>query len=169
MAERMVTFINTTNRTVGVKIKEYGINKVWKTKNQKISIPYTLVEEMLWHEGFRAMIDRGILYIENLQDKIDLGLEPEGAKKPENILVVNDEEIRDLLIAKPITQFKDFVDKLNPTQITNIVNYAIANDLVDVAKSSYLQEKTGIDILKNVARKKEMERIDLAEAKAKEK
>ena len=67
---RMVNLKNMVNKTVGVKLPEYGVNRKWTTKGQVIPLPYDTVEQMLWHEGFRKMIDRGILYIENMQDKM---------------------------------------------------------------------------------------------------
>jgi hypothetical protein len=52
---------------------------------------------MLWDNGVRVMIDRGILYIPDMKDKIDLGLEPEDATEPENIIVLSDLQINNLL------------------------------------------------------------------------
>lgn len=160
---RMINLKSTVNKTVGVKLPEYNVNRVWKQKGQTIPLPYDTVEQMLWNEGFRNMIDRGILYIDNLQDKIDLGLEPEDAKKPENIIVVSDAEIKNLLTISTLEQFKKSVDRLNRTQIDNIINYAIVNDLVDVAKAMYLKELTGVDILENVSRKKKLEEAEKKE------
>ena len=37
------------------------------------------------------------------------------------------------------------------TQVNNIVNYAIANELVDVNKVSYLKDLTGLDIMKSIS------------------
>lgn len=160
---RMINLKSTVNKTVGVKLPEYNVNRVWKQKGQTIPLPYDTVEQMLWNEGFRNMIDRGILYIDNLQDKIDLGLEPEDAKKPENIIVVSDTEIKNLLTVSTLEQFKKSVDRLNRTQIDNIINYAVINDLVDVAKAMYLKELTGVDILENVSRKKKLEEAEKKE------
>lgn len=157
---RMVYLKNMVNKTVGVKIPEYGVNRKWTQKGQVIPLAYDTVEQMLWHEGFRKMIDRGILYIENMQDKIDLGLEPADATEPENIKVLSDSQIQNLLVAQPYTVFKKEVSELNMTQINNIVNYAIANDIVDVQKCELLQDITKIDILKAVSTKKELERLD---------
>lgn len=160
---RMVNLKNMVNKTVGVKLPEYGVNRKWTQKGQVIPLPYDTVEQMLWHEGFRKMIDRGILYIENMQDKIDLGLEPADATEPENIKVLSDSQIQNLLISQPYTVFKKEVLELGMTQVNNIVNYAIANDIIDVQKCELLQKITGIDILKAISTKKELERLDEVE------
>ena len=160
---RMINLKNMVNKTVGVKLPEYGVNRKWTTKGQVIPLPYDTVEQMLWHEGFRKMIDRGILYIENMQDKIDLGLEPADASEPENIKVLSDIQIKNLLISQPYEVFKREVSSLNMTQINNIVNYAIANEIVDVQKAELLRIVSDIDILKAISNKKEMERLDKAD------
>ena len=60
--ERMVKVTNMVNKTVGVKLPEYGINRKWVRKGQSVPIPFDALSQMLWHNGFRNMIDKGILY-----------------------------------------------------------------------------------------------------------
>lgn len=165
---RMVNLKNMVNKTVGVSLPEYGVNRKWTTKGQVIPLPYDTVEQMLWHNGFRQMIDRGILYIESMQDKIDLGLEPSDATEPENIKVLSDTQIKNLLISQPYEVFKREIFTLTMTQVNNIINYAIANEIVDVQKAELLRTISNIDILKAVANKKEIERLDQIEAKKEE-
>lgn len=160
---RFVKLKSMVNKTVGVKLPEYGVNRKWQQKGQSIPLPFDTVEQMLWHEGFRAMINRGILYIEDMQDKIDLGLEAPDATEPENIKVLSDIEIKNLLTSTPLTVFKKEVKELNMTQVNNIVNYAIANEIVDIKKCEFLENLTKIDILKTIANNKETERIEKAE------
>jgi len=160
---RMVNIVSMVNKTVGVKLSEYGINRKWTKKGQTIPLPYDTVEQMLWHEGFRNMIDRGILYIESMKDKIDLGLEPSDATEPENILVLNDKQIDDLLRNKSYDEFKKIIEKYNLTQINNVINYAILNEITDSQKSDLLFELTGTDVLKEVSNKRELERVDRRE------
>ena len=105
MATRMVKLKNMVNKTVSVKLPEYGINRRWTAKGQVVPIPYETMEQILWHDGFRKMIDRGILYIEDMQDKIDLGLEEEGTTEPPNIVVLTDKQIETLLTTSPIDVF----------------------------------------------------------------
>ena len=92
MATRMVKLKNMVNKTVSVKLPEYGINRRWTAKGQVVPIPYETMEQILWHEKKKKMIDRGILYIEDMQDKIDLGREEEGTTEPSNIVVLTDIE-----------------------------------------------------------------------------
>lgn len=156
MNTRMVKITSMVNKTVGVKRPELGVNRKWTQKGQIMPIPYDIVEQLLWTEGFRNMIDRGILYIDNLQDKIDLGLEPYDAKEPQNIIVLTDIQIANLLKNVPFVAFKQEISKLGMTQIKEIVNYAILHEVVDVQKADLLRQITGTDILKRISFNKDM-------------
>lgn len=156
MNTRMVKITSMVNKTVGVKRPELGVNRKWTQKGQVMPIPYDIVEQLLWTEGFRNMIDRGILYIDNLQDKIDLGLEPYDAKEPQNIIVLTDIQIANLLKNVPFVAFKQEISKLGMTQIKEIVNYAILHEVVDVQKADLLRQITGTDILKRISFNKDM-------------
>lgn len=158
--ERMVKVTNMVNKTVGVKLPEYGINRKWVRKGQIIPLPFDAVEQMLWHNGFRNMIDKGILYIDSMKDKIDLGLEEEGTTEPTNIKVLNDAQILKLLKVDSFDDFKNTIDSLSEVQIRNVANYAITNKIVDVAKCDYIKDLTNIDILKSISDNTAFEKID---------
>lgn len=164
MAERMVALKNMMNATVSVRKPEYGVNRKWNRRGQTMAIPYDTVEQLLWDDGFRRMIDSGILYIENLQDKKDLGLEPEDATEPENIIVLDEKKMDSLLKVVPITVFKREVSKLSKTQTDNLIDYAIENKIVDTAKCSYLKDLTQRDILFAISRREDIAREDAAAA-----
>ena len=166
MAQRMVKVQNMVNKTVSIKKPEYGINRRWTQKGQIIPLPYEAVEQMLWDNGVRVMIDRGILYIPDMKDKIDLGLEPEGAEEPENIIVLKDNQIKELLTTTPFIVFKKEIEKLTQTQVREIVNYAIVNELVDVNKVSYLKDLTGLDIMKSISINHDIKKAEEEEAKS---
>ena len=161
MSTRRVKIVSMVNKTVGVRLPEYGVNKKWSMKGQPQMIDYDIVEQLLWHEGFRRMIDRGILYIEDMKDKIDLGLEPEGAEEPENIIVLKDSQIKELLTTTPFIVFKKEIEKLTQTQVREIVN-----ELVDVNKVSYLKDLTGLDIMKSISINHDIKKAEEEEAKS---
>ena len=164
--ERMVILKSMVNGTVSVNYPQYAINRRWSKLGQPIAIPYSLVEQCLYENGFRRMIDSGILYIENMQDKIDLGLEPYGATEPVNIIALNEKEIEALLNEKDINVFKKKILQLPRVQVDNIIEYAIKNEKVDMNKVSFLKELTGKDILSSITRKREMAELERKEAEA---
>lgn len=160
MATRMVNLQNMVNKTIGLNKPEYGVKRKWTKKGQIIPLPFDTVQQMIYDEGFSKMLERGYLYIDSMQDKIDLGLEPYGATEPENIKVLTDDKIKDMLIKYPITTFKGELKKYNDAQINALVNYAIANEVLDAEKCSLLKDITGIDILKAVALNRDLAKAD---------
>lgn len=160
MSQRMVKVQNMVNKTVSIKKPEYGINRRWTQKGQIIPLPYEAVGQMLWDNGVRVMIDRGILYIPDMKDKIDLGLEPEDATEPENIIVLSDLQINNLLTNVPFSVFKREIDKLPETQVREVANYAILHEIADVQKTDYIGELTNVDILKAISRNKDVKKAE---------
>ena len=117
----------------------------------------------MWQDGFRRMIESGILYIENLQDKIDLGIEPYGTDKPVNIIVLSDKRMEELMTTIPLEVFKEEMQQLPRVQVDNLIEYAINNKKVDSAKCAFLKSLTGKDIFKAIAAREDDEAVLLKE------
>lgn len=147
MAQRMVMVKNMMNCIVSVKDTTYNINRRWNKRGQVLPIPFEVVEGMLWSDSFRRMIDSGILYIENMQDKKDLGLEPQDATEPVNIKALSEMQMENLLTKTPISVFKREVQDLPMIQVDNLIDYAIANRITDAEKCAFLKLLTKKDIL----------------------
>lgn len=162
MTERMVKVQNMVNKTIVIRKPEYNLNRRWTQKNQIIPIPFDTLEQALWNEGIRTLFDRGMLYIPDMQDKIDLDLEPEDATEPQNIIVLTDKQIENLLNNVPFVAFKKELEELSSTQIREIANYAIIHEIANVEKVNYLKSLTDVDILKAISRNLD---IKMAESK----
>ena len=152
MTERMVKVQNMVNKTIVIRKPEYNLNRRWTQKNQIIPIPFDTLEQALWNEGIRTLFDRGMLYIPDMQDKIDLDLEPADATEPQNIIVLTDKQIENLLNNVPFVAFKKELEELSSTQIREIANYAIIHEIANVEKVNYLKSLTDVDILKAISR-----------------
>lgn len=160
-SQRQVELKNMVNCRVVVNRPSYGIRREWVKRNQKIKIPYDIVEQLLFDSGFKNMIDTGILYIEDMQTKIDLGLESSDATEPENIIVLNDTQMAELMTKTPFVVFKKRVADLSRVQVDNLINYAIEKELVDSEKCRFLKELSGgKDIFTAISRKHDMEKND---------
>ena len=162
MTERMVKVQNMVNKTIVIRKPEYNLNRRWTQKNQIIPIPFDALEQALWNEGIRTLFDRGMLYIPDMQDKIDLDLEPADATEPQNIIVLTDKQIENLLNNVPFVAFKKELEELSSTQIREIANYAIIHEIANVEKVNYLKSLTDVDILKAISRNLD---IKMAESK----
>lgn len=160
MTNEMVKVQCMVDAQVVIKKPEFGVNRKWAKRGQTQGIPYDVLEQILWDNGVRHMFDTGILYIEDMEVKKQLGLEPYDAEEPENIIVLNEEEMKNLWSSATIDDFKREVSRLSRVQVDNLISYAIETELVDAQKCRFIKDLTSKDILKAIARKQEMEEFD---------
>ena len=85
--------------------------------------------------------------IENLEIKKKLGLEPEDAKEPVNIIILDDAQRKRYLRVMPLHEFKEKIKELPMEQIKELAQFAIANELVDFDKCEILKKITGTDVI----------------------
>ena len=77
--------VNVTSTTIGeVSVFEPSIpfRASWPAKGSTRPIEEETIEQLLYTPGFKYMIDTGMLYIETMEQKKKLGIEPEDAKEP---------------------------------------------------------------------------------------
>jgi hypothetical protein len=79
-------------------------------KGQSQSLPFDIVQNLYFTVGFQNLINEGILYIPNMQDKIDLGIESEGTTQPTRVVVLNETQMKTLLTVR---SYNDFVQELS--------------------------------------------------------
>lgn len=153
---RIVEVKNMIQANVSISKPEYGINRHWSGFGQIMKIPFDNLEQAMWDSGVQNMFTSGILYIDNLQDKIDLGLEPADTTEPVNIVLLDEKKMENLLKNVPLSVFKTEVSQLTRVQVDSLITYAINKQLIDPAKCSWLKDLTGKDILKAISQKEDM-------------
>jgi hypothetical protein len=110
-----------------------------------------MLDDLMYEDGVRYLFDNGILYIDDMQDKIDLGLEDEGTTKPTKIIVWSEADMKKYLTVKPMHEFKTEFDKLSRDQQQEVARYMVTNELVgSLEKAEYVQKKTEIDVISAV-------------------
>jgi hypothetical protein len=145
-----VKIINMVDHVVHVGSDELRFNRTWPRKDAVVTVDSDLLNELMYDPGFEYMIRTGILYIEDMDVKKELGLEPEDAIEPENIIVLNDAQRKDLMIKVPLTEFEEKVNKLGKEQQKALVDYAIEHRYGDFEKSKILKNLTGRDVVKAI-------------------
>lgn len=145
-----VKVINMVNHQVHVGSDELRFSRTWPRKDAVVQIESDILNELMYDPGFEYMIRTGILYIEDMNVKKDLGLEPEDATEPENIIVLTDAQRKDYMIKLPIAEFDEKVRKLGIEQQKALVDFAIKNRYGDFEKSKILKELTGRDVVKAI-------------------
>ena len=156
--ERNVKIVSMVDNIVSVRKPEYNIYRSWKNRGQTFTIPFDTVQQLLWDTGFKNLIYSGILYIPDLQDKIDLGIEEEGTTEAKNVVAFTEEKMVELFSDKvSMEEFIKIMTTVPRTQVDILIEYAIEKEIVDVKKDKFLLELTGKDILVGISRKHALE------------
>ena len=132
---------------ISVNISDLRFKREWPNKGASVLIEKETLEEMMYDSVFKYMIDTGMLYIEDLEVKKELGLEPEDATEPVNIIVLNDNDMKRMMTAMPQFEFDAKLKTLNYEQMLALADFAIRNELGDFGKCDAIKKACGKDIL----------------------
>ena len=147
MSNEKVIVKNMTNSPVYIMSETTSFRREVAPKGGQAPIDKELFEQLMYEPGIRYMIESGILYIEDMEVKKELGIEPEDAEEPVNIIVLTDKQRRQYMVNLSFKVFKEKVDQLSYEQIEELADYAIENKLMDFDKCEYIREKCGRDII----------------------
>ena len=153
MENKQVTLVSTIDAYVGIDVPDLHLKRLWERKGAKKTIPLDVLREAFYDPSVEYLLRQGILYIDDLDVKIDLGLEDESAREPGaklNVVVLKDDEINRLLTVVPIYEFKNKIKELPKEQVQNIVDYAVTHEITNFEKCEFLKELTGFDVLRTV-------------------
>lgn len=124
--------------------------RVWSKKGQKLPISKDTLREAIYNPGVEYMFKNGILYIDDMDFKIELGLEPEGAKTPTQIIPMDDKYLNRVLKLMPISEMKKVIDSMTSVQKQELVDYATHQSDVALDRIRVVSEKCGVDVLKSI-------------------
>lgn len=153
MENKQVVLTSMVDAYVGINVPDLRLKRLWERKGAKKTIPLDVLREAFYDPSVEYLLRQGILYIDDLDVKIELGLEEESAREPDaqlNIQILTDDEIRRLLTVMPIFEFKEKLKELNREQVKNIADYAIKHEITNFEKAECLKEQLGIDIIRTV-------------------
>ena len=142
-----ISVISKHQGPISVNIPDLSFKREWPNKGASVLIEKETLEEMMYDSGFKYMIDTGMLYIEDLEVKKELGLEPEDATEPVNIIVLNDNDMKRMMTAMPQFEFDAKLKTLNYEQMLALADFAIKNELGDFGKCDAIKKACGKDIL----------------------
>lgn len=122
----------------------------WPSKGSTRQIEEEVLEQLMYTPGFEYMINNGILYIEDMDAKKKLGIEPEDAIAPVNVIVLTDADKRKYMVNYDFNKFKEQVKKLGYEQVRDLAEFAIQNKLADFEKCEFIKEICGKDIIQAI-------------------
>ena len=145
--EDKVKVKNLVSSRVVMSIPDMRLRRVWEKKGVVRVIPLEQLEEAIYNPGVERLFTKGVLGIDDMEVKKKLGLEPDDAAEPVNIIILDDKQRERYLKLMPTHEFRQKVKELPREQIMELANYAIAHEIADFDKSEILQKAIGIDIL----------------------
>jgi hypothetical protein len=149
MENKQVTIVNTIKSRVGINVPDLHLKRVWEKKGVKKTIDFDTLQEAFYDPSVEYLLREGILYIDDMEVKIALGLEEEESETP-NIVVLSDADLKRFMTVMPIFEFKTKVKELGREQVQSLVDFAIENELTDYEKCEFLKVMTQTDIIRAV-------------------
>lgn len=147
MEKEMVTVISTVNGVVGIYLPDLRFKKEWTRKGQRQKIDRDLLQDIMYDPGSEYMFRTGMLYIEDMNIKKEIGLEPEEATEPVNIIILDEQQLHRYLTVMPLHEFKENVKKLSIEQAKNLVDYAVQKETITFDKAEFLEKITGLNVM----------------------
>ena len=117
-----------------------------------------MLREAIFNPGVSYLFEKGILYIEDLDFKKEIGLEPYDAAK-ETIVLLEDKMIERMLTNMPIAEFRAEFKKLTDIQMKEVAQYAVDHAMIDMNKAEIMKSLCGMDVLKIYNLKKQNEEV----------
>lgn len=150
--------------TVVLTVPHLNLRRTWTRKGSVQQVPYNLLEQAIYERGVEYLFKSGILFIEDLETRIKLGLEDAEATEETAVLFeLTDEAAEELLFKTPLKEMREKVDTMSLGQVQELTNVAIEKGLTDYQRCKILQEKTGKDVLNIVIRNNQEREADEAE------
>lgn len=145
-----VKIISSFDGRCGIDNSDLHISRRWPARGASIMLDKSVVEELMYDDAFKNMIEDGTLYIEDMEFKKEIGLEPQEAKEP-TIIFLDDKQLNRYWKVMSLPQFKTEVKKLTKAQLQSLADYAIKHgEDGNIQKANYLTEITGRNILKGI-------------------
>ena len=138
---------------IGITLPHIRFNKTWPRKGTKLTIEKDILREAIYEPGVEYLFRQGILYIDDLGFKIELGLEPEGAEAPTHVAVDEKYMIR-VLKVMPIGEMKKAISEMNEIQRQEFVDFASSQNDISLERIKVVDQVTGANILKIIELKR---------------
>ena len=140
---------------VGLTLPHLRVNKTWPKKGTKLPVVKEILREAIYEPGVEYMFKNGILYIEDMDFKIELGLEAEGAKAPTAIVPVDEKYLERLLKRMPVAEMKQAIKGMNDNQKREMIEYASEQNDIQLDRLSAIKELTGTALFKVIEFKRQ--------------
>jgi hypothetical protein len=115
------------------------------------------LREGIYLPGVEYMFKKGILYIDDMDFKIELGLEEPDTKTPTNIVPMDEKYLERVMKRMPIAEMKQAVKKMSQDQLQELILYASSQNDIQLDRITAIKELTGTDLFKVIELKMQRE------------
>lgn len=157
MMNDKVIVTSMVNGLVSINRPEHRLVKTWPKKGTKLPVEKDSLREAIYEPGVEYMFKNGMLYIDDMEFKIELGLEEEGAKVPTAIVPVDEKYLERLLKRVPMFEMKTAIKAMNGDQRHELIDYAAEQNDIQMDRIVAIKEITGIDLFEVIKLKKQRE------------
>lgn len=157
MENKKVEITSLVGGRININLPDLRLKRTWERKGTKRYIDFEDLQQAMYNQGVEYMFTQGILGIDDMDVKIALGLEPEGAKEPVNIIILTEAQKRRYLTVAPLKELKELLAKLTYEQIQELANFAIENELANFDRCDIIKEAIQIDIIQAIKNKRASE------------
>lgn len=148
MDDKYVVVTSMINGRVGLVVPHLRLNRVFPRKGTKVNLDKDILREAFYEPGVEYMFRQGILYIDDMPLKIELGLEEEGTKVPTDVIEVNDKYLNRVAKLMPIMEMKQVIEKMNENQRQEVIDYIIKQSDISFDRLEAVKKITGVDVIK---------------------
>ena len=145
-----IKVINAARGRCIINNRDLGIKRVWQSRGDVVLFTKEQIEALMYDPAFSNMVNEGYLYIEDMEVKKEIGVEPEDATTPTRILM-DEKQLKRFWKDMPLSQFKIEIKNLTRQQINSLVDYAIEHgEEGSIEKANYLSTISDRNILKGI-------------------
>lgn len=152
-----VIVTSMVNGLISINRPEHRLVKVWPKKGTKLPVEKDALREAIYEPGVEYMFKNGMLYIDDMAFKIELGLEEEGTEEPTAIVPVDEKYLERVLKRMPLIEMKAAIRAMNDEQKHEMLDYASEQDDIKMDRIYAIKEITGADLFKVIELKKQRE------------
>ena len=154
-----VKVICASNGRCVINSRELNVRRIWRGRGDVVVFSREDVEKLMYDAAFSNMVREGYLYIEDMDVKKEIGVEPEDATVP-TIILLDDKTLDRFWRLMPLSQFKVESKSLTKAQLTMLAKYAIAHgEDGSIDKANYLSSISGYQILKGIELEKQSKEV----------
>jgi len=150
MSEEKIKVISAARGRCGIDNADLHISRRWNGRGSVVTFTREQLDELMFDPAFMNMVREGMLYIEDMEVKKEMGIEPEEAETP-TLILMDERALKRFWKDMPLAQFKIESKTLTKAQISSLAGYAIQHgEEGSIEKAKYLSTISGYKILKGI-------------------